>query len=78
MLYNEVPSPVKVQMHSVHKLPELLKYDYAVSLQTSAIYKLHRKYQKKKKKTCDNLLLNEILKGKARRSHDGEVMKLYH
>ena len=43
-----------------------------VSLHRNPLQKLHRNYNKNE--TCDNLLLNETLKGKARRTYDGDVI----
>ena len=84
---NEVPSPVTVQMlQRAHKLPEvapppikskscLISNFRNVSLHTNPLQSSIVKYNKNE--TCDNLLLNEKLKGKVCRSYDGEVMPFY-
>ena len=79
---------LRCKCYSVHKLPEVAppkieKRDYAhlignfrnVLLHTNPLQSSIVKYNKNE--TCDNLLLNENLKGNACTSYDGEVMPLY-
>ena len=86
---NEVPSPVTVQMLQRSQVTgscppqKIEKRDCAclisnfrnVSLHTNPLQSSIVKYNKSE--TCDNLLLNENIKGKACRSNDGEVMPFY-